>query len=320
METAERTLFESGVRHATDTTDGAALEVALDGLGWRDALDADRHTAVSVLFECLGSANATSAALDWLLAGALGNGPAAGRAAVVLPPLREYDAPGHLSGDRCLVRGLGTEALARSDTAIVVARTTAGRSAFAVETRLLGCRPVRGLDPALGLVEIAGECDVGETAHLERVDWAAAVALGQLALGHELVGGARAMLELARLHAVDRIQFGRPIATFQAVRHRLAESLVAVEAAAALLDAAWDEPSPVAAGLAKAFAGRSARTTARHCQQVLAGIGFTTEHPLHRSVRRSIVLDQLLGAGSRLTRSLGTDVLSSLTLPPAFPL
>jgi alkylation response protein AidB-like acyl-CoA dehydrogenase len=95
---------------------------------------------------------------------------------------------------------------------------------------------------------------------------------------------------------------------------------VALEAAAALLDAAWEDLSPVTAAMAKAFAGRSVRTVGRHCQQVLAGIGFTTEHPLHRSVRRSIVLDQLLGAGSRLTRSLGTDVLSSLTLPPAFPL
>ena len=72
--------------------------------------------------------------------------------------------------------------------------------------------------------------------------------------------------------------------------------------------------------MAKAFAGRSARTVARHCQQVLAGIGFTTEHPLHRSVRRTLVLDQLLGAGSDLTRRLGADVLQQATLPTAFPL
>jgi alkylation response protein AidB-like acyl-CoA dehydrogenase len=72
--------------------------------------------------------------------------------------------------------------------------------------------------------------------------------------------------------------------------------------------------------MAKAFAGRSARTAARHCQQVMAGIGFTTEHPLHRSVRRTIVLDQLLGAGTVLTRTLGADILSSATLPAAFPL
>ena len=127
------------------------------------------------------------------------------------------------------------------------------------------------------------------------------------------------MLELARTHALERMQFGRPIGSFQAVRHRLAESLVALEAAAALLDAAWEDPSPVTPAMAKAFAGRSARTVARHCQQVLAGIGFTTEHPLHRSVRRTIVLDQLLGAGSVLTRQLGTDILRAPRCPPPSP-
>jgi alkylation response protein AidB-like acyl-CoA dehydrogenase len=127
-------------------------------------------------------------------------------------------------------------------------------------------------------------------------------------------------LELARQHALERIQFGRPIGSFQAVRHRLAEALVAMEAAAALLAATWDEPSPVTAAMAKGLAGRSARTAARHAQQVLAGIGFTTEHPLHRYVRRTLALDQLLGAGTLLTRQLGTDVLESRSLPPAFSL
>ena len=50
------------------------------------------------------------------------------------------------------------------------------------------------------------------------------------------------------------------------------------------------------AAMAKAIAGRSARTAARHCQQVLAGIGFTTEHALHRYVRRVLVLDELFGS------------------------
>jgi alkylation response protein AidB-like acyl-CoA dehydrogenase len=72
--------------------------------------------------------------------------------------------------------------------------------------------------------------------------------------------------------------------------------------------------------MAKAFAGRSGRTVAGHCQQVLAGIGFTTEHPLHHFVRRTLVLDQLLGAGTDLTRHLGGRVLGSGRLPPAFPL
>jgi hypothetical protein len=315
MEAAERALFESGVRRVTEANNAGALDAALGELGWRDALATDRATAVSVLFESLGAAHATSAALDWLLATALGIN--AEHTAVVLPPLRQSGAPGHVSGDRCHVQGLGTAALARADTALVAAGTSNG-VVFAVETSLLQSRPVHGLDPALSLVEVTGEFDAAGVP--VSVDWASALALGQLALGHELVGAGRAMLELARVHALERMQFGRPIATFQAVRHRLAESLVALEAAAALLEAAWDDPSPVTAAMAKAFAGRSARTVARHCQQVLAGIGFTTEHPLHLFIRRTIVLDQLLGAGSVLTRRLGTDLLRTATVPAAFPL
>ena len=72
--------------------------------------------------------------------------------------------------------------------------------------------------------------------------------------------------------------------------------------------------------MAKAFAGRAARTVARHCQQVLAGIGFTTEHPFHRYVRRTIVLDQLLGAGTVAHGRLGADVLAAAALPPVLPL
>jgi alkylation response protein AidB-like acyl-CoA dehydrogenase len=72
--------------------------------------------------------------------------------------------------------------------------------------------------------------------------------------------------------------------------------------------------------VAKAVAGRSARTAARHCQQVLAGIGFTTEHPLHRYVRRVVVLDRLLGDARSLTRSLGDDLVERGSLPSILPL
>jgi alkylation response protein AidB-like acyl-CoA dehydrogenase len=320
MEATERALFESGVRHATEATDGAALDSALDDIGWRDALEADRPTAVSVLFESQGATTTTSAALDWLLATALDADADGAGVAVVLPSLRRCHAPGRLDGNWCVVEGLGTAALDRCDTALVVAQTPDGDATFAVDRGLLTRRPVQGLDPTLGLFEVMGEFETAWAAQPKAADWPAAAALGQLALGHELVGAGRTMLALARTHALERMQFGRPIGSFQAVRHRLAESLVALEAAAALLDAAWEDPSPTAAAMAKAFAGRSARTVARHSQQVLAGIGFTTEHPLHRSVRRAIVLDELLGAGTVLTRTLGADILSSATLPAAFPL
>ena len=136
----------------------------------------------------------------------------------------------------------------------------------------------------------------------------------------ELVGASRAMLQLARDHAVERIQFGRPIAAFQAVRHRLAESLVAIDAADAALDAAWEIESPLNAVLAKAIAGRSARVVSRHCQQILAGIGFTTEHPFHRYLRRVLVLDGLLGDARTLIKALGDEMLRTRKLPGVLPL
>jgi alkylation response protein AidB-like acyl-CoA dehydrogenase len=137
-----------------------------------------------------------------------------------------------------------------------------------------------------------------------------------------MVGAARTMLDLAGEHARNRIQFGRPIGSFQAVRHRLADALVGIEMAEAMIDAAWLDRAPRTAAMAKSVAGRQARTAARHSQQVLAGIGFTTEHRLHHSVRRTLVLDALLGTGASLTRELGSEVISASrlpTLPPLWP-
>src|SRR4029453_17078913 len=142
----------------------------------------------------------------------------------------------------------------------------------------------------------------------------------QRALAHELVGASRAMLALAREHALERIQFGRPIASFQAVRHRLAESLVAIEAADAALAGAWDERTPFAAGVTKALAGRGARTVARHSQQVPAGSGFPPDPPLHRNVGRVQVLARLLADARSLPRRLGDDLLARRSLPSVLPL
>lgn len=132
-----------------------------------------------------------------------------------------------------------------------------------------------------------------------------ALAAGRLALGWWLAGTSRAMLSLARQHALDRVQFGRRISSFQAVRHRLAETLVAIEGAEATLHAATGAPDHLACLLAKAAAGAAALTSARHCQQVLGGIGFTAEHRLHRHVKRALTLDALLGSARDLTREAG---------------
>jgi hypothetical protein len=134
------------------------------------------------------------------------------------------------------------------------------------------------------------------------------LAAGRHALGWWLVGASRAMLSLARRHALDRVQFGRTVASFQAIRHRLAETLVAIEGAEATLVAAAAEPDDLSFLLAKAAAGQAALIAARHCQQVLGGIGFTAEHELHRHVKRSLVLDGMLGSARELTREAGATL------------
>lgn len=138
------------------------------------------------------------------------------------------------------------------------------------------------------------------------------LAAGRRALGWWLVGTSRAMLALARTHALDRTQFGKPVAGFQAVRHKLAETLVAIEGAEATLTVSDGD---LGALLAKAAAGQAALTAARHCQQVLGGIGFTAEHDLHRHVRRVLVLDGLLGSSRELTREAGSLIRSQGSAP-----
>ncbi|CAJ1581201.1 acyl-CoA dehydrogenase family protein [[Mycobacterium] wendilense] len=141
------------------------------------------------------------------------------------------------------------------------------------------------------------------------------LAEARLAVGWWLVGSARAMLALARQHALDRVQFGKPIASFQAVRHRLAETLVAIEGAEATLTLPGTDNPDLTALLAKAAAGKAALTAAKHCQQVLGGIGFTEEHDLHVHVKRALVLDGLLGSSRELTRRAGAGLRARGSVP-----
>ena len=313
MDSEEAKLFAAALRQLTQAHSGVALDAALDELGWADAMADDSRTAVATLFESQGEYDVTSTALDAVIAIAVGL--PLGR--IVLPALARHDAPGVADGDRIRVHGLCRGAV--SGGVRVVTATSDGYRALSVAPGDYQVKTVAGMAPALKLVEITAEVAMSDAS--EPVDWPSGVAAGQRALAHELVGTSRAMLRLAREHAIERVQFGRPIASFQAVRHRLAEALVAVEAAHAAADAAWcDDSASTNAALAKAVAGRSARIVARHAQQVLAGIGFTTEHPLHRHVRRALVLDGLFGSGRTLTREIGAEVLRSRQVPRPLPL
>ncbi len=117
---------------------------------------------------------------------------------------------------------------------------------------------------------------------------------------------------------------GGQIGSFQAVRHRLAETRVAIEAARAAAGAAGptrnrsaDElaEAPLPSMLAKLIAGRSASKVTAHCQQVLAGIGFTSEHPFHRFMKRAVVLEKILGDTGTLTQSVGRHLVALAGAP-----
>ena len=313
-ETELRLLDEALVR-ATRSATGPELDAALVEVGWSEALEAAPEAAIRLLFAAQGRSGVTSGALSLVLAAGLAQ-PAT--PAVVMPSPGTSRPPGQVHGDRVTVDGLVSSGAA-DGTLVVAASVDAGKHVLlSVPTRDLQLRPVSALDPALRLVQVHGDAAVVAPAPLTL--WSSALRLGRLALGHELVGAGRTMLELARTHALDREQFGRRIAAFQAVRHRLAETLVALESAQALLEAAELDGSDVTAAMAKASAGRAAATASRHCQQVLAGIGFTTEHRFHLFARRVLVLDQLLGSTRTLTRELGEQVLSARRLPPPLPL
>jgi alkylation response protein AidB-like acyl-CoA dehydrogenase len=198
---------------------------------------------------------------------------------------------------------------------LVVCGSRTGARVVAVPMSSTESLPVRGVDPEAGfhMVRVEHPATAGDAVDLEA--WESGIALGRRAVAHQILGASRTMLGLARSYALERVQFGRSIASFQAVRHRLADALVAVEALAATLDAAGDEPNGLTAGLAKATAGRTARTVAGHCQQVLAGIGFTTDHPFHRFLKRTMLLEGLFGSADEIALDLGRQLLAARRVP-----
>lgn len=320
MDGEDLALFTRSIRKATQEQTGPALDAALEEIGWSDTLTSEPRDAIATLFTCQGADNATSSALGRVVLHTLGldDTPEVG---VVLPAIGQWLPAGTVDANGLQVRGLVPADLRSRQSALVIASAGHADHAYLVPTTSLALDRIGGIDPQYGLwhvagVDLQGTSDLGPTA----TPWTSAVALARLAIAHELVGAARTMLKLAREHALGRTQFGRSISSFQAIRHRLAETLVAVEMADAMLDAAWLDGTEDTAAMAKALAGRQARTAARHCQQVLAGIGFTKEHPLHRSLQRTILLDGLFGTSVSLTRSLGEQIVGTAQLPPLLPL
>lgn len=327
MDRHEAALFEQSLRDVLTRHSGSALDDAVADVGWHEAMVDDDVAATALLFTLQGELGVTTSAISEVLHHPLGPGP---DALVVLPAAGGGTPPGRLDGSHLHVDGLAPIGLAARPAGLVAARTVdGGMEGFTVPVAELDLTPVDGIDPDMELLRVTGGVATDSDGEaLEPRAWEEMVAWGRLALAHQLVGASRTMLDLACDHARQRIQFGRPIAAFQAVRHRLAEAQVAISMAEAMVDAAWCDMGPpsrgpameVAPAMAKAVAGRQAKTVARHCQQVLAGIGFTDEHPFHRYVRRVLVLDVLLGSSASMTTALGRELVADRRLPPLLPL
>ena len=118
-----------------------------------------------------------------------------------------------------------------------------------------------------------------------------------VALAAEAVGGAEQALDLAVSHARQRVQFGRPIGSFQAVKHKCADMLVALEGARVALDGALlATADPGVAALVASLQCSAAYThITAEAIQVLGGIGFTWEHPAHLYFRRARTSAVLFG-------------------------
>ncbi|MEM6110357.1 acyl-CoA dehydrogenase family protein [Mycobacterium sp. 050272] len=320
IEATERDLMAQTLRRFAAEFDGAHLSKALADFGFAELLAEAPREAVSTLFDALGRAGSTSTSLQDVLLQPLNRvlERATGAHCVVLPRIGA-DLSGSFDGDVVTLRGLVIGQ--RPATVFLAPVATRGSIAWVsvADPSALTTRVVAGLDPALAMTEVdaagvaATVVSAGEQANAL---WNAVASAGRRALGYQIVGAVGAMIGLAVEHARNRVQFGRPIGSFQGVRNRLAEAYVAYTAAAAALELAWEADDEYLAGmLAKSLAGRSARVAGTHCQQVLAGIGFTAEHPYHHYLARALVLDSVLGSTVELRRAIGQQLVSAGDIP-----
>lgn len=150
-----------------------------------------------------------------------------------------------------------------------------------------------------------------------------------LALAAEQLGGAQQCLDLTLAYTAERVQFGRAIASFQAVKHRCAEMLVAVEAARSAVmgaAAAWDaaQGAPIAAqyadiAVAKASANDAFRFCAQESIQLHGGVGFTWEYDPQLYFKRAQASGALFGSTSRLLGWLARHVIDGARCDAADP-
>ncbi|GAB2964236.1 acyl-CoA/acyl-ACP dehydrogenase [Amycolatopsis acidiphila] len=238
-----------------------------------------------------------------------------------------WDEPGvrlaATGGDGWRLSGRKTYVLdgGAADFLVVAGRTSAGVSLFAVEATASGLtrEPVEALDPTRSFATVTFDATPARLLGEEGAGWPAlsrTLDLGAVYLASEQVGAAQRSLDMAVDHARTRVQFGRPIGSFQAIKHKCADLLVAVELArsaalfAAEAAAEGSSEAPVLASLAKAVCSEGFVRCATENIQIHGGIGFTWEHPAQLYFKRARADEVLLGTPGyhrRLLAARGAD-------------
>ncbi len=189
---------------------------------------------------------------------------------------------------------------------IVAARTAAGVSLFAVDGDAAGM--TRTALATMDQTRKQAKIELADTpARLLGVDgagWDTMVRVldrAAVGLAAEQVGGAQFVLDMAVEYAKVRVQFGRPIGSFQAIKHKCADMLLEVESAkSAAYYAAWcaaedNDELPAMASLAKSYCSEAYFHATAENIQIHGGIGFTWEHPAHLYFKRAKSSELLFG-------------------------
>jgi len=163
--------------------------------------------------------------------------------------------------------------------------------------------PVRTMDPTRRLARMTPGATESIGSDPGIADTAA------ILLAAEQIGSAVRCLELTVEYTKQRVQFGRPIGSFQALKHRMADMYVAVQSARAVVGDAVAEPTPVSATLARLAASEAFCTVAGEAIQLHGGVAITWEHDMHLYFKRAHSSAQLLGAPREQVRRLESEIL-----------
>jgi alkylation response protein AidB-like acyl-CoA dehydrogenase len=228
-------------------------------------------------------------------------------------PLAQRWLPDAASGEAVLTIGLGPAPLiGDADRANAILDDHDG-CVHVVETARCELTPRAGIDGAHRLFAVGWEAT--PDTKVEGSDPAAARERAALGAAAMLVGLADRMITMAADYARDRRQFGRPIGSYQAVQHRLADALMALEFSrpvvyrAAHSTARRVEGWPVHVSMAKAYASDAALQAARAALQVHGAIGYSWEHDLHLFMKRAWALAASWGDASWHRRRVAAAVL-----------